>query len=228
MSFTQQLREKANPIWEKSFNHPFVQGIVKGELEIEKFRYYVIQDSYYLSQFARVQAAAAMKALTNDTTNRLVIHAENTGLAEQGLHQTFMKELNITEEEQERLAPAPTAYAYTSHLYRAALLGNTAEIIAALLPCYWLYYEIGQRFKDEKPENPIYQQWITTYGSEWFGELVLEQIKRLDELAEHASDEELARMTENFIISSEYELAFWQMGYTMEPWGSKQSQTTRA
>ena len=43
--------------------------------------------------------------------------------------------------------PAPTAYAYTSHMYRAAYEGHLGDIIAAILPCYWLYYEIGERLK---------------------------------------------------------------------------------
>ncbi|MFP3513270.1 hypothetical protein SB775_27610, partial [Peribacillus sp. SIMBA_075] len=62
--------------------------------------------------------------------------------------------------------------------------GDLADVLAALLPCYWLYYEIGERLKSATPEEPIFQKWIGTYGSEWFGELVNEQIERMDSLAE--------------------------------------------
>ena len=32
-------------------------------------------------------------------------------------------------------------------MYRAAYEGHLGDVIAAILPCYWLYYEIGERLK---------------------------------------------------------------------------------
>ncbi len=75
-------------------------------------------------------------------------HAQNTYEAELSLHENFAKKLGITEEEKGHFIPAPTAYAYTSHMYRAAYEGHLGDIIAAILPCYWLYYEIGERLKN--------------------------------------------------------------------------------
>ncbi|ASS90853.1 MAG: thiaminase II [Bacillaceae bacterium] len=218
MKFTEKIRTKADPIWQASFDHPFVKGIADGSLPLECFRYYVLQDSYYLSHFAKVQSYGAAKANDLYTTSRMAQHAQGTFEAELSLHETFAKQLGITEEEKANFKPAPTAYAYTSHLYRAAINGHLGDIIAAILPCYWLYYEIGEKLKDAKPKEPIYQQWIAAYGGDWFKQLVEEQIDRLDEIAQQTIEADLKRMEEHFIISSQYELAFWEMAYRLEKW----------
>jgi thiaminase (transcriptional activator TenA) len=218
MKFSQILREEADFIWEASFNHPFVKGIGDGTLSLESFRYYVMQDAYYLSHFAKVQSLGAAKAKDLSTTNRMAIHAQGTYEAELSLHENFSKRLDITEQEQANFKPAPTAYAYTSHLYRAAHNGHLGDIIAAILPCYWLYYEIGENLKECTPEEPIYQEWIAAYGGDWFKTMVEEQINRLDEIAETVTEEDRERMKEHFIISSQYEYSFWEMAYRLESW----------
>ncbi|TDL30878.1 thiaminase II [Jeotgalibacillus sp. S-D1] len=217
MSFTEEIRKKADHIWEASFDHPFVKGIGDGTLSLDRFRFYVMQDAYYLTHFAKVQALGAVKATDLFTTNRLAIHAQGTFEAELSLHEGFSAILGITDEDKANFEPAPTAYAYASHMYRAGQ-GSLGDIIAGLLPCYWLYYEIGERLKACSPKEPIYQQWIETYGGDWFRSLVEEQIARLDELAEKASEEDLARWTQHFLISSQYEYAFWEMAYSLESW----------
>ena len=59
----------------------------------------MLQDSYYLSHFARVQTLGAAKALELETTARMAHHAQNTYEAELSLHENFAKKLGITKEE---------------------------------------------------------------------------------------------------------------------------------
>ncbi|WP_456276086.1 thiaminase II [Bacillus sp. AK128] len=217
MKFTEQLRKDADAIWEASFHHPFVTGIADGSLPLECFRFYVLQDSYYLTHFSKVQALGASKALDLHTTSRFAAHSQGTYEAELQLHENFSKRMGITEEERQSFQPAPTAYAYTSHMYRAGY-GHLGDILSAILPCYWLYYEIGERLQGATPAEPIYQDWIAAYGGEWFRELVEEQINRLDEIAKCLTEADLKRMRENFLISSQYELSFWEMAYKQEKW----------
>jgi thiaminase/transcriptional activator TenA len=216
--FSERIRRAADESWEASFRHPFVTGVADGSLPVECFKYYVLQDAYYLSQFAKVQALGAAKASDLYTSGRMAGHAQSTYQAELALHEKFSALLGITNEERTRFEPAPTAYAYTSHLLRAAYEGQLGDIIAAILPCYWLYHEIGERFKEARPEHPVYQEWVSTYGSDWFRTLVQEQIGRLNAIAERVTEEDRARMERHFIISSRYELAFWEMAYRMESW----------
>ncbi len=59
MHFTDELRQATEQSWELSLHHPFVQGIVQGDLPLEKFKYYILQDIYYLKHYGKVHAMAA-------------------------------------------------------------------------------------------------------------------------------------------------------------------------
>jgi thiaminase/transcriptional activator TenA len=216
MTFSAELRKAADALWQKSLDHPFVRGIADGTLPTDRFAQYVLNDSYYLSVFAKVQSLAAAKAPDLETAGRLAFHAQSTAQAEHQLHETFFGLLGVRRDPD--FLPAPTAYRYASHLLAVANEGTFCEIIAAILPCYWLYWEIGLRYKNSRPNHPVYDRWIATYGDEWFGELVQEQIDRIDACAARAAEDERRRMRRHFLISSQYELEFWDIGYKLERW----------
>ncbi|MCM3757828.1 thiaminase II [Sporosarcina aquimarina] len=218
MTFCEEVRELCNESWEASFNHPFVQHLAGGTLPENIFRFYVLQDSYYLKHFAKVHALAAVQAKDLATTQRFAQHAEETCGAEISLHEGFFELLDVTDEVLNSFEAAPTAYAYTSHLYRTAMNGDIADTLAALLPCYWLYYEIGERLKNATPNHPIYDKWIGTYGSEWFEQATREQINRMNELADSVSLEKREELKAHFVKSSHYELQFWEMAWTQQQW----------
>ena len=221
MRFTESLREATKQSWGLSLNHPFVQGIVGGDLPLVTFKNYIMQDIYYLKHYGKVHAFAAAHADDFHVSAKLAEKAKKTAQAELTVHKEHARILMITNEEMENFKPAPTAYAYTSHLYRAALSGSLAQIVAAMLPCYWLYADIGLTYKDAKPKEKIYQNWLNMYASNGFQESTQEMIDLLDELAEKASAVEKEKIKEQFIIAKEYELAFWEMSYTFETWLSK-------
>lgn len=221
MRFSEQLREKTKSSWDKSLNHPFVRGIAEGGLPLETFKNYIMQDIYYLKHYGKVHAFAAAHADDFSVSASLAEKAKNTAEAELTVHKEHAEILNITDEDIENFKPAPTAYAYTSHLYRASLSGSLAQIIAAILPCYWLYADIGMKYKDADPDEEIYRNWIGMYASDWFQESTQEMIDLMDDLADKAGEDEKNRITEQFVIAKDYELAFWEMSYTFEKWLSE-------
>ncbi|MEC5423176.1 thiaminase II [Virgibacillus sp. C22-A2] len=228
MLFTETLREATRNSWEQSLNHPFVTGIANGDLPLETFKYYILQDIYYLNHFGKVHALAAAQADDFRITAMLADKAKHTAEAELTVHKEHAAILNITDKELNQFKPAPTAYAYTSHLYRAALSGSLGQTIAALLPCYWLYADIGKTYQNVKPSEAIYQNWINTYASEWFHASTQDQIDLLNRIAEDANEKEKEKMKEQFVIAKEYELAFWEMAYTKEVWMSERKNSSSA
>lgn len=221
MRFSEQLREITKDSWDKSLKHPFVKGIATGDLPLETFKNYIMQDIYYLKHYGKVHAFAAAHADDFHVSASLADKAKNTAEAELTVHKEHAEILNITDEDIKNFKPAPTAYAYTSHLYRASLSGSLAQIIAAILPCYWLYAEIGMKYKDAEPDEEIYRNWIGMYASDWFQESTDEMIDLMDDLADKAGEDEKNRITEQFVIAKDYELAFWEMSYTFEKWLSE-------
>ena len=53
---TERLLAATQDIWEGYLNHPFVHGIADGSLDIQKFRFYLLQDYVYLFDYAKVFA----------------------------------------------------------------------------------------------------------------------------------------------------------------------------
>jgi len=61
---SETLRRWADPTWEQILRHPFVVEVYRGDLPLEKFRYYLLQDYNYLVNFAKALSLAAAKAPT--------------------------------------------------------------------------------------------------------------------------------------------------------------------
>lgn len=226
MKFTDELKVATKESWEKSLNHPFVQGIVKGDLPLETFKYYILQDIYYLKHYGKVHAIAASQAEEFDVTAILAQKAQKTAQAELTVHNEHARILNITDEDMRNFKPAPTAYAYTSHLYRATMFGHLAYSVAAMLPCYWLYADIGKRNENAQPKPEIYRNWIHMYASDTFQRSTNEMIDLLNYLVENMNLKERESVKEQFVTAKEYELHFWEMSYTQETWLSHREEET--
>ena len=54
MTFTEQAKDQAQASWQGSFQHPFITELHEGTLSPTIFRYYLIQDHYYLKHFSQL------------------------------------------------------------------------------------------------------------------------------------------------------------------------------
>ncbi len=66
MKFSKIARQQVVPYWEGSFSHPFLTELQAGTLDPAIFRYYLIQDAYYLKHFSRLYALIAQQAQESD------------------------------------------------------------------------------------------------------------------------------------------------------------------
>lgn len=218
MTFSKLAREYADRYWEGSFNHPFIKELQQGNLSSEVFRYYLLQDRYYLEHFSKIYGLIAEK--TENTSIKELMAANSIHLAEGEalIREEFFKKLDITDEEIANTAIAPTADHYVAHMYRQLAEGSLAVACASLLPCPWLYHEIGIRLKPFGSPVEIYQQFIDTYAGEDSKENIAYECKVLDQLYDEASAEEQKAMLEAFYRSSQLEYLFWDMAYNLEKW----------
>ncbi|KAF1298861.1 thiaminase II [Enterococcus sp. JM4C] len=201
--------------------HPFIKELQKGTLAEDKFRFYLIQDYFYLQAFAEIHRTAADSTEDLEIKKLFLQNIAGIERSEISVRETFFAELSITEEEIRQTDMAPNTYHYISHLYRAAYSGSVGQMVSALLPCYWLYQEIGDALIAEGSPHSLYQRWIETYESEGYKLTVEAQKNLTNQLAEAASEEEQQLMEETFVISSYEELYFWEMSYQKEEWSNK-------
>lgn len=218
MAFSDDVHRTVAPIWQACIDHPFLQGVVDSTLKPVQFGYYLYQDAYFLAEEARVLAVAASRAATLREVAELALLIESVNQAEQTRHRAFAAELGVKIDDPDDARPAPTALAYVNHLRSVALDGSLGELMAALLPCPWLYRDFGRHYAERSPENEMYREWLAAYGSALLDERVNKQIALLDRLAEAASDAERARMRRHFLVSTRYEHLFFDMAYEMEQW----------
>lgn len=221
-SFCDQLFDEVEPIWQAQLDHPFVRGIGRGDLDIEVFKRWVRQDYLYLKEFSRVFAWGAAKANKLEEMQFFAGALDLTLNTEMELHRSYAERFDISAQQLERTDIWPTTRAYTDFLVRVAADGDMAELIAALLPCAWGYAWLGNQLADEfgQPDDERYADWIATYTDEDF-QSAADHLKHL--MNKHGSDlsaDKQQKLTDLFILSSRYELKFWQMCWEGEAWTS--------
>lgn len=220
-AFTDELWEENRDIYQEIVRHPFLKGLVEGTLPREVFAFYMIQDAHYLREFARALSVTASKAPQEDWAALLNRHAADTFMEEKRLHESVFKEYGISAAQVARTEPSPEAFAYTNFLVATAYSRPFNESLAALLPCYWIYWEVGKDLKRRGSRNPVYQKWIDNYASETYGNAVKAVLEMANQVAFTANPEQVKRMKENFRRSARYEWMFWDSAYSRRPWPPK-------
>jgi thiaminase/transcriptional activator TenA len=217
--FSDQLKRRAAPIWRAVDAHPFLRELHSGTLSMERFTYFILQDYVYLLDFAQVLALGAAKSPDLETLELFCRHALGAVEVERSFHAGVGKRLGLTRGQLDEVRKEPMTQAYIDHLQSVARGGSLAEIVAAVLPCYWIYGEVGRRLYRNRPRQPkVFREWIEIYASESFWGPVREQIELMDRLGAAASGGEKRLMAQHFVLSSRYEFLFWEQAYKQEMW----------
>jgi thiaminase/transcriptional activator TenA len=216
--FTSELWQGIGDIYRGILVHPFLTGLTDGSLPQGTFAFYVVQDALYLRQYAQALAAVASRAPDAAGTEMFARHAADAVAVERALHESLLTDLGIDPAAASAAKPAPTNLAYTSYLLAAIYGGSYADGIGAILPCYWIYWEVGKELRRRGSPDPRYQRWIDTYGGEEFGAAVRAVLAVTDELGPVLAPRERERVHQHFRVTSRYEWMFWDMGYRKQTW----------
>jgi thiaminase/transcriptional activator TenA len=218
MSFSGELWDGIADVYGAILAHPFITGLTDGTLPDSAFTFYVTQDALYLRQYARALALVGSRAPDAAACEMFARHAAEAISVEQQLHSSLLLDLGIDPAGAAAAEPAPCNLAYTSYLLSVASTGSFAEGVGAVLPCYWIYWEVGKELVRRGSPDARYQRWIDTYGGEEFGATVREVLAVTDSLGTGLAPAERARVHHAFRITSRYEWMFWDMGYRQESW----------
>ena len=217
-TFTAELWSSIEGIYAQILAHPFVRGLADGSLDRAAFRHYVVQDAHYLREYARALSVLAARAPREPDIAMFAEHAAEAIAVERSLHKGFLHEFGMSEEDLRRTPVAPTCQAYTSYLLATAYGGSFAEGVGAVLPCYWIYWEVGKELLERGSPDPLYQRWIDTYAGEEFAEVVQAVLGLTDRIGPGAGATDRARAREHFIATARYEWMFWDAGLRQEVW----------
>lgn len=205
-------------LYEAILDLPFNRELEEGSLSEERFKHYMIQDAHYLEGFARALALAAARGRSADDVVHFAEAAKTAIVVERSLHADFFKLFGVSEEDFASTRVSPACEHYVSWLLRVTALESEATGLAALLPCFWIYREVGKHIHARAAKGNRYQAWIDTYSGEEFARAVDEVISVVDEVAEEASEKERKAMHNAFTRATELEWLFWDSAYRLECW----------
>ena len=115
MKFSEKARQQVVPYWEGSFTHPFITELQAGTLDPAIFRFYLIQDAYYLQHFTHLYTLIAAQTQEPELKAYALQSAEGLAQGEITIRHDFFAELNISTTELAATTIAPTTYHYVSH-----------------------------------------------------------------------------------------------------------------
>jgi thiaminase/transcriptional activator TenA len=145
-------------------------------------------------------------------------HARGAVEVEKQLHAGFAAELADAHAAEFAQPASPTTLAYTSYLLRVCSQGDFPQALAAVLPCYWIYAEVGAALLQQGSPQPLFARWIDTYGGEEFGAIVAAVLDSVDQVGESVGPTQVAAMREHVLVTSKYEWMFWDAGLRRETW----------
>jgi thiaminase/transcriptional activator TenA len=166
MALARDLWNRNEDLARVALEHPFLRGIATGDLPVDRFRFYVGQDAYFLDAFAR--AYALLMARSPDREGLLAFKALlDGGVDEMRLHRGYAQRWGVDLEP----APAPATAAYTDFLLRVAALEPVSHGVAAQTPCMRLYAYLGSELLPLLQRTSAYGEWVRTYSSPQFERL---------------------------------------------------------
>lgn len=194
--------------------HPFITGVFVGTLKKSAFVSYLEQNLFYLSNYARMLdvVAGRLKKISgfgNEAEDFARWAQETRDL------RVWTKEFASTfvnrPIEEKALRPAPETLAYIGLEKHCAMLEDLCVAAAAMLPCFWVYDDFGRALRaGARLEGNPYREWVEPLGTKEAHDSALRAAAAVDRLAEKASKDVLARMSDVFVAGCWHEWSLFE------------------
>lgn len=217
-TFSAEAWERNRSLYDKILAMPFNRELAAGTLAPERFRHYMIQDAHYLEGFARALSLASAKGYTADHVVHFASAAQVAIVVERSLHADYFVRFGVSPADFAAAEPTPVCEHYVSFLLRTAALQPFEVTLAALLPCFWIYREVGKHIYAVAAKPNPYQAWIDTYAGAEFEAAVDAVISVTDAVAAQASPSTRTAMQAAFKRATQLEWMFWDSAYHLRNW----------
>ncbi|MBN1045063.1 MULTISPECIES: TenA family protein [Clostridium] len=217
MSFVKTLVDNSMDIWEAYLKHPFIIELQQGTLDIEKFKNYIVQDSIYLKEYARVYALGMYKSKTLKEIQNFYSILSFVNADETSTRLKYLKEWNITQEDIEVAEVKKENKEYIDFMMKIAEKQQVPEILMATLPCMFSYCYIGKEIKKNNPniESTKYWDFIQDYASDLYAQSCIEWGNYAEELCKDFDTDKKTKLIKIFRQASICEMKFWDMSYNL-------------
>ena len=183
--WTAALWAAGGETWHQILDLSFVRALGEGTLDEDLF-------AFYLRDYSRALATLSARADTAAAQVHWAAGAHEAIAAESQLHEGWLAN-------RARLGGAsPITMGYTNFL-RASAAGDDYVVgAAAILPCYWLYEEVGAVLSSQNHADHPYAEWLSMYGGEDFAADVARSLAEVERAFEAASPAQRVRAARAF------------------------------
>ena len=205
--WTAALWAAGGETWHQILDLPFVRALGDGTLDEDLFAFYLDQDALYLRDYSRALATLSARADTAEAQVHWAAGAHEAIAAESQLHEGWLAN-------RARLGgPSPITMGYTNFL-RASAAGDDYVVgAAAILPCYWLYEEVGAVLSSQNHADHPYAEWLSMYGGEEFAADVARSLAEVERAFETASPAQRVRAARAYLSACVYEREFFDQAH---------------
>ncbi len=173
-SFSLDMLTKHSKLYHAITCHQLISGMAGATLPTPVFRTYIIQDYIYLKSYSEFLRVLTARSNSEKERKMLRRHMRDSAAAEVAMHESFFSPLDISHATLEAAQPLP-GYAQNSQvLIETALSAPIHNALAAIIPCYRAYLEMGRKVASHKPANLLYAKWAALYSSPEYERAVLE------------------------------------------------------
>ena len=214
MTFCNRLMEENLPIWEQCLNSAFLQKLGEGTLPWDCFKGYIVDDSLYLREYAKVFAWGMAKA---EDMEEIRTYYELLSFVNEGEGATrlcYLERLSLTDAVIQRLPQRPENLAYTRAMIATARDGaGAAECMMACLPCMvsygWVLTRLLERFPGvgDTPYWPL----VRDYAGAEYRAACERWAAFTEKICTGLEPARERRCAEIFRACSVHELRFWEM-----------------
>lgn len=177
--------------------HPFVARLFDGTLPRAAFDRYVEQDAHYLTGYAAALRVCAAQA-EGSAAAFWAGAARDTVEIERSLHEEYLHG-----------RPLPTrsvhCSAYVSFLLGLSRAAGPPILAAAVLPCFWIFSDLGAHCAGMDVGGHPYADWVGTYRGPRFAAATEQARALVDDLAAGSPPSVRAAMEEAFRSACRYE-----------------------
>lgn len=204
MPLLRELWKLAEPVYRELVEHPFYSGLREGTLPEAVFGRFLQQDALYLREDAAAFHLLALRiSLPADAA--FLRKLATTGIAaEEEMQERYFRKYHLQSARQ----MGPVLQEYTAFLRQQAAEAQVPEALASLLPCYWLFREVGLYALEHARSGNPYQDWLDTYADENYAADTENLKQMVVRQTENCEPEVIAQMKEGFLISCQYEKQF--------------------
>lgn len=204
VNFMLEAKNATAGIVQAILEHPFLREMANGTLSTSRFNYYSAQDNIYDWRYSNAMLELATKVNYVELREFLIKGADDATLHWQGPPPISMEQ-------------CPYCQAYSNYELDA-VRSSVAEGLAALAPCYVVYWTVGDWLKQNSVPNNPYRDWINKNSSPHYGKNVEKLENFVNDFACNMTIPEQQKMLNAYVRSARFEWYFWNSAYKMDTW----------